>query len=212
MSADSGVRERYAAGGLMGRLTFGSRPAVVVVDLQYGFTRQTYGPGFDLDDVVESTATLLAAARERGVPVWFTTIAFPEDGSGVGGTWLTKMPAMTGLLEGHHSTLIDERLDVGEGDPLVVKQTASAFAHTDLARQLAAAGVDTVLVVGATTSGCVRATVVDACAHDLPAFVVRDCVGDREAGPHDGALLDIDAKYGDVVSLERALELLRGLS
>ncbi|UTT48481.1 MULTISPECIES: isochorismatase family protein [Rhodococcus] len=212
MSALDDVRARYRAGGLHGSLTPGRNPAIVVVDLQYGFTEAQYGPGFSLDDVVEATRSLLSVAREHEVPVWFTTIAFPADGDGIGATWLTKMPALAGLRDGDRSVEIDERLEIRSNERLVVKQTASAFAYTDLAQQLRAAGVDTIFVAGATTSGCIRATIVDACAADLPAFVVRECVGDRERAPHDASLLDIDAKYGDVVSLGDALDFVRGLS
>lgn len=206
-AVSAGVRERYAAGGLLGKLTPGTAPAVIVVDLQYGFTEPAFGPGFDLDAEVASTRALVDAARAHRIPVYFTTIAFGDD-DGSAATWLRKMPAMSGLRTGHRSTEIDARMGRREDEPLIVKQAASAFAHTELANLLAAAGIDTVFVTGATTSGCVRATVVDACAANLPAFVVRDCVGDREAAPHDAALLDIDAKYGDVVSLETATTML----
>lgn len=202
------LRARYRRGGLLGKLTPGSAPAVVVVDLQYGFTDARYAPGFNLDDVVVSTRRLVDAARESDVPVYFSTISFPED-DGIGTTWLRKMPALSGLRDGHRSVEIDERMAMGENETLVVKQTASAFAHTTLTETLVAAGVDTVIVTGATTSGCVRATVVDACAANLTTFVVRECVGDREAGPHEASLLDIDAKYGDVISLVTATDLVR---
>ena len=210
LTAHDAVRDKYVAGGLLGRLTPGHNSGVVVVDLQYGFTEAEYGPGFDLDQVVADTRTLVDAARSRGIPVWFTTIAFPADGDGRGATWLAKMPSLSGLREGERSTRIDERQAMRSDEKLVIKQTASAFAHTDLAQQLHAAEVDTILVTGATTSGCIRATVVDACAADIPAFVVRECVGDREAAPHDASLFDIEAKYGDVVSLNEALDLVRG--
>ncbi len=209
--ADEQVRSRYREGGLLGTLTPGTHPALVVVDLQYGFTEAQYGPGFEMEAVVTATRVLVDAAHEHDVPVYFTTIAFPVDGDGTAGTWLRKMPAMRGLRTGERSVRIDHRLGRRDDDPLVVKQAASAFSGTDLARQFAAAGVDTVLVTGATTSGCVRATVVDACAADLPAFVVRECVGDREEAPHRAALLDIDAKYGDVIPLATAHAILEGL-
>ncbi|MEE2060355.1 isochorismatase family protein [Rhodococcus artemisiae] len=210
MKADNEVRDRYASGGLLGNLTPGRNIGVLVVDLQYGFTETRYAPGFDLHEVVAGTRTLVDAAREHGVPVWFTTIAFPTAADGRGATWLAKMPALTGLREGHRSTLIDDRLGMRPDEGLVVKQTASAFAHTDLAKQLHGSGIDTIVVAGATTSGCIRATIVDACAADIPAFVVRECVGDREEAPHDASLFDIEAKYGDVVSLNEALDLVRG--
>ncbi|TSD40268.1 isochorismatase family protein [Rhodococcus sp. KBS0724] len=205
---ESELRERYRLGGLLGKLTPGSAPAVVVVDLQYGFTDARYDPGFDLDDVVASTKKLVDAARESNVPVYFSTISFPED-DGIGATWLRKMPALSGLRKGERAIEIDQRLAMRENETLVVKQTASAFAHTRLAETLASAGTDTVIVTGATTSGCIRATVVDSCAANLTTFVVRECVGDREVGPHNASLLDIDAKYGDVISLETATDIVR---
>ena len=205
------LRERYRRGGLMGKLTPGSAPAVVVVDLQNGFTDTAYAPGSDLDDVVVATRRLIDVARAVGIPVVFTTIAFPSD-DGIAATGLRKMPAMTELRVGTASADIDDRLDRLDDERLVVKQTASAFAFTDLADHLEDLGVDHVLVTGATTSGCVRATVVDACAANIPAFVVRECVGDRESGPHHASLLDIDAKYGDVISLETAIEMMRTVS
>lgn len=206
-SATAALRSRYRAGGLLGRLTPGRCPAVIVVDLQYGFTEADYGPGFDLDDVVAATNRLIDAARSHGVGVFFTTIAFPVGADGRGAVWLRKMPAMAGLRAGDRSVEIDARLGQRADEPTIVKQTASAFAHTDLAERLAAVGVDTVVIAGATTSGCVRATAVDACAQNLVAFVVDDCVGDREHAPHDASLLDIDAKYADVISLEEAMSI-----
>lgn len=210
--AESQLRDRYRRGGLLGSLTPGSSPAVVVVDLQYGFTEPAYGPGCDLDSVVAATHELVAVARSAGVPVVFTTIAFPVGNDGIGGTWLQKMPAMHELREGSRSVEIDGRLGRMAAERVVTKQTASAFAYTGLAEHLRQIGVDSVLVAGATTSGCVRATVVDACAADFPAFVVRECVGDREVAPHNAALLDIDAKYGDVIGVQEALEMVRSVS
>ncbi|MEV7005065.1 isochorismatase family protein [Streptosporangium sp. NPDC051022] len=184
--------------GLGGRLTPGGRPAVVVVDLINGFTDPACPPGSDLDEVVAATAGLLAHARARGWPVFFTTIAYaPEELDTL--VWLRKMPALTALAEGTHWVEVDARLRGGE--PVVVKKQASAFHGTDLAERLAASGADTLIVTGATTSGCVRATVIDACALNYPVLVPVECVGDRQAGPHEANLYDIDAKYADVVGL-----------
>ena len=201
----AGVLDRYRSGGLAGRLTPGASPAIVVVDLQTGFTNPACGPGFDLDDVVRGTRRLLDAARAAGRPVLFTAIAFPP---GTVTTWLRKMPVLAELVAGSGWERIDPRLAPRPEEHVLIKQNASAFVGTDLSTVLARYGVDSLLVCGATTSGCVRATVVDACAADLPTFVVRECVGDREAGPHDAALLDIDAKYADVVSSAEAIALL----
>ncbi|MQY33830.1 Maleamate amidohydrolase [Streptomyces sp. RB17] len=207
MSTPAAVGDLYAARGLGGRLTPGSRPAVLVVDLINGFTDPDCPPGSDLDAVVTATRTLLDRARAAGTPVVFTTIAFAADGV-EGSLWLRKMPAMKVLVEGSRWVEADERLGRTEAEPLVVKRAASSFAGTGLAALLTALGADSLIVTGATTSGCVRATAVDACAAGYPAFVVAECVGDRAAGPHEASLFDIDAKYGDVIGLEDALALL----
>lgn len=196
------ARRRYGQGGLAGRLEWGERPAVVVVDLVNGFTDPSCPSGSGLDEVVEHTASVLKAAGAAGVPVFLTTIAFtPEELDRL--VWLRKMPAMRVLTEGSRWVEVDERLPVRE--PVIVKKAASAFNGTDLAGRLAAENADTLVVCGATTSGCVRATAIDACALGLRVFVPRECVGDREQGPHEANLLDIDAKYGDVVSVEEVL-------
>ncbi len=201
------TRSRYLAGGLAGRLAPGRRPAVVVVDLQRGFTDPGSPCGTDLDDVVGATAHLLHGARERGLPVIFTVIAFsPLHADRL--VWLQKMPAMSGLLHGTPDTELDPRLGRAPHEPILVKQAPSAFCDTGIEAYLANADADSVVVCGATTSGCVRATAIDACSANWPAFVVRECVGDREAGPHEANLLDIDAKYADVVALADAEAML----
>lgn len=200
------VLTRYAQGGLAGELKPGRRPALVVVDMQKGFTDPACGPGFEMPDVVAETATLVQSAHDNDVPVIFTTIAFPAGSDPV---WVTKMPALLDLREGSAWTEIDPATGVADTDRVIVKQTASAFSGTDLAEVLADANVDTVIVCGATTSGCIRATVVDAISVGLRPFVVGTAVGDREQSPHDAALLDIQAKYGQVISLEQGLSILQ---
>ncbi|QNG55368.1 isochorismatase family protein [Pseudonocardia petroleophila] len=202
------VRERYTSGGLAGRLRPGARPAVVVIDLIRGFTDPTCPPGSDLDAVVGATRQVLDAARAATAPVLFTSIAFTPDELD-STLWLTKMPAMRVLLAESPWVTVDERLALRPDEPVVVKRAASGFNGTDLAARLDAAGADSIVLCGATTSGCVRATAIDACALGIPTFVPRECVGDRAAGPHEANLLDIDAKYADVTDLNHALELLR---
>jgi len=201
------TRALYARRGLGGRLDPPARPAVVVVDLIEGFTDPACPPGSDLDAVVTATGSVLARARAAGLPVFFTTIAFPPERLDEA-VWLRKMPALSVLTEGSHWTRVDPRLAPGPDEPVLTKQAASAFHGTGLAERLAATGADGVVVCGATTSGCVRATVIDACSHDFPAFVPRDCVGDRAQGPHEANLLDIDAKYADVLDAAATEELM----
>lgn len=202
------VREGYAARGLGGRLQPGVRPAVVVVDLIRGFTDPACPPGSDLDAVVDATRQVLDVARAADVPVVFTSIAFtPAELDTT--LWLVKMPAMRALRAGSEWVEVDDRLARRPDEAVITKRAASAFHGTDLAGRLAAAGADSLLLCGATTSGCIRATAIDACALGLPTFVPRECVGDRAAGPHEANLFDIDAKYADVVDLVDALVLLR---
>ncbi|MGA7834944.1 MAG: isochorismatase family protein [Acidimicrobiales bacterium] len=198
------ARQRYERQGIGGRLQTGRRPALLVVDLALGFTDEAWPTGCDLDSVVEGTRELLRLARLNGHPVIFTTIAFGADLT-EGCVWLCKMPALRCMVEGSPAINIDPRLERLDSEPLVVKRAASAFSGTGLAATLAVLDVDTLTVVGATTSGCVRATVVDACSAGYATFVPASCVGDRHAGPHEANLFDMDAKYADVVDLDQAV-------
>ncbi|HEY0560883.1 MAG TPA: isochorismatase family protein [Frankiaceae bacterium] len=182
----------------------GRRPAVVVVDLTYGFTDPAYPTGAEMSGPVLATARLLDAARAAGLPVVFTTIAY-DAGQIATLTWLKKATGMAALELGSRLVEIDDRLARRPDEHLVVKTGASAFFGTALASYLTAAGADTVIVTGATTSGCVRASVVDAVQHGFPTLVPRDCVADRAAAPHEASLFDIHEKYGDVVDLDDVL-------
>ena len=203
------VRAAYRARGIGGALMPGSRPAVVVVDFITGFTDPAWAPGFACDREVEATAELLEAARAAGAPVIFTTIIF-DKARQPASVWLAKMPAMECLVPDSPAIEVDNRLSPRPQEPLVVKTAASCFTGTDLATLLVQIGVDTVLVCGATTSGCVRATVVDACMGGWRPFVVRDCVADRAAEVHDASLFDMQAKYGEVIDLATAIDLFKG--
>ena len=200
----------YARAGFGASVRRGERPAIVVVDLTNGFTNPSEPTGADLSDVVLATAELIEAGRPAGVPVVFTTIAYtPAEADGDAVTWLTKAPGMRALREGSRAVELDDRLPIDPRDHLITKKGASAFFGTGLAALLAGLRVDTVLVCGATTSGCVRATAVDAVQSGFSVLVPRQCVGDRAAGPHEANLFDIQAKYGDVIELADALDYLR---
>jgi nicotinamidase-related amidase len=200
----------YQRAGFGGRGPRGSRPAIVVVDLSRGFTDPAWPTGSDLTAVVTATDRLLEVAHETGAPAVFTTIAYDDaDVDGGACAWLRKAPGLAILREGSEAVELDPRLRRRAQDALVVKKGASAFFGTALASLLTALGADSVIVCGATTSGCVRASCVDAIQSGFPVLVPRECVGDRAEGPHEANLFDIDAKYGDVVTLEEALEHLR---
>jgi maleamate amidohydrolase len=189
-----------------GRAGFGSRPAVLVVDLNVGFTDPSSPLACDLERVVGETRALLDVARARAVPVLFTTVVYDAVGEAAAAVFLRKVPALGVLRPGSRWVEIDSRLGRLPAEPVIAKAHASAFFGVPLAALLA--GRDTLVVCGASTSGCVRATVVDAMQHGLSPIVPRECVGDRSPRAHEQALEDIGGRYGDVVS---AAEVARAL-
>jgi maleamate amidohydrolase len=202
--SDEQAREVYARAGLGESFTMGSRPAVLVVDFSCGFTDPACTLGSELTAEVEATKRLLVAAREKGLPVVFTTIGF-EPSLRDGGLWLQKVPALGDLQLGGHWVEIDPRLEPREDETVIVKKGASAFFGTNLAAILVSQQVDSVILCGATTSGCIRATAVDLLQNGWPTLVPRECVGDRAQAPHEANLFDIQAKYADVVPLDDVL-------
>jgi nicotinamidase-related amidase len=195
----------YERAGFGARVERGRSPAVVVVDLSRGFTDPRCPLGSELSSEVAATRQLLDAARAADAPIFFTTIAFEE---GEQSAWLSKAPGLAVLAAGSQLIEIDPRLEPRDGEPIIFKKGASAFFGTDLAERLHELGVDTVVICGATTSGCVRASVVDSVQHDFPTLVVREAVGDRAQPPGDAALFDIEQKYGDVISVDDAVAYL----
>ncbi len=185
-----------------GTAGFGERPAVVVVDLCLGFTDSASPLACDLDDVLDSTRELLDVARGR-CPVLFTTVSYDEVGLAAAHVFLRKVPALGILQPGSRWVEIDERLGRLPDEPVIAKAFASAFFGVPLAAMLA--DRDTLIVCGASTSGCVRATVVDAMQHGLSPIVPRECVGDRSPRAHEQALSDMGGRYGDVVELSDAI-------
>lgn len=203
------TRTLYEERGLGGRQGAGTRPALVVVDLNRGFTDPASPLHCDADGAVEATARLLAAARQAHCPIAFTTIQYDDSGRRVAKAFIDKVPSLLTLAPGTPWPQIDERIAPAPGEPVLLKLFASAFFGTPLASMLAAARCDTVVVTGASTSGCVRATAVDAMQHGYRVVVPREAVADRAAGPHEAALFDIDTKYGDVLTTEETIGLLR---
>ncbi|MFD3578603.1 isochorismatase family protein [Streptomyces sp. NPDC058644] len=203
----------YERAGFGAPVRRGSRPAILVVDLTRGFTEDGFPSGADLTEVVRSVGELIESGRPADVPVVFTAISYtPAEATGDAVTWLHKAQGMRSLVEGSEEVVLDPRLPRDPGDLMVVKKGASAFFGTSLAALLTGLGCDTVLVCGATTSGCVRATAVDAVQSGFSVLVPRACVGDRAAGPHEASLFDIQAKYGDVIDLKEAVDYLGTLA
>jgi maleamate amidohydrolase len=203
--SDEEAREVYAKARIGESVTLGSRPAVLVVDFSCGFTDPECTLGADMTPAVEATRRLLDAARARGLPVVFTTIGY-EPSLKDGGLWLQKVPALGELQIGGRWVEIDQRLEPREDETIVLKKGASGFFGTTLASILVSQQVASVILCGATTRGCVRATAIDLLQYGFPTIVPRECVADRAQAPHDANLFDINAKYADVVSLEDALD------
>jgi maleamate amidohydrolase len=190
----------------------GERPALVVVDMSVGFTDPESPLACELEEVVDAVGLLLAAARRADVPVVYTTVAYDEDGKRRAAAFIEKVPALLTLEAGSRWVEIDPRLAPLPGEPVLRKLHASAFFETELAELLAASERDSLIVAGASTSGCVRATAVDALQHGYRTVVPREAVGDRNPDAHAANLYDIDAKYGDVVPLAAALARLEELA
>jgi nicotinamidase-related amidase len=191
--------------GFHGRAGFGTRPALLVIDVSVGFTDPASPLVCELDDVVEAIARLLDQVRRAALPVVYTTTAYDEAGKRAAAAFIDKVPALLTLEPGSRWIEIDPRIAPRPDEAVLTKVFASAFFGTTLASILASAGCDSVIVTGASTSGCVRATAVDALQHGYRVAVPREAVGDRNPAAHEANLYDIDTKYGDVVSLDDAL-------
>jgi maleamate amidohydrolase len=205
------TREIYERARLGQSVTLGERPAVLVVDFSRGFTDPECTMGSDLTQEVEATNRLLATAREREIPIIFTTIGF-EPNLKDGSLWLEKAPGLGDLVVGGKWVEIDPRLERRDEETVILKKGASAFFGTNLPSILVSQGVDTVIMCGATTSGCIRATAIDLLQYGYPTLVPRECVGDRAQGPHEANLVDIQAKYADVVPVEEVLAYVESVS
>lgn len=189
------------------RVGFGDRPALLVVDLINAFTDPDSNLGSELDDVLEQTARLLDGFRAHDLPRYFTTVAY-EESYGDAGVFIEKVPALGELRLGSEAVDVDERVAPVGDERVVLKKYASAFFGTDLVTELTTDRVDTLVIAGVTTSGCVRATAVDSLQYGYRTIVPADAVGDRAAGPHEANLFDIDAKYGDVTTTDDVLAYL----
>ncbi len=196
------------AGGFGGRAGGGRAPALVVVDTTLGFTDPASPLACDLDGPVEAIGELLAAARAAAATVVFTSVAYGPGDHAAAAAFLAKVPALGVLEAGSRWAEVDPRIAPLPREPVLVKLFASAFFATPLASLLTARGHDGVVVCGASTSGCVRATVVDALQHGFRPVVAREAVGDRDPAAHEQALRDVDGRYGDVVGVREAAALL----
>jgi maleamate amidohydrolase len=193
----------YRTQNLGNRIYFGERGALLIVDFVNGFNDARVLGGGNIPDAIAHTKSLLKNARDRGLPVVFTRIVY-EPGSANVGAFAKKIPSLTALTEDNPASHVIDELAPQPGEYVLRKTQASAFFGTDLASWLQWRRIDTLLVTGCTTSGCVRASVIDAASHNFRTIVIRDCVGDRAIAPHEANLFDMDQKYADVVSIADA--------
>ncbi|HFK4651015.1 TPA: N-carbamoylsarcosine amidohydrolase [Serratia marcescens] len=194
------------------RLGFGRRPALLAIDFMQAYTTEgapLFAPG--VVSAVEESRELLACARRTGIPVIHTHIRYHAGHFADGGLWVKKAPVMKDMVAGNPLAAFCPPVAPLADEVVLSKQYASAFFGTALAPLLVAQGIDTLLMIGCSTSGCIRASAVDAVQHGFRAMVVRECVGDRHPGPHEANLFDIDSKYGDVVHKREALDYLNQL-
>lgn len=205
--ASPSASDNYA-GVYEGRLQPGTRPALLIVDVVAAYL--TAGSALFMDsaaDALASNRRLADAARAGGVPVVFTSVQYKSDGSD-GGVFYRKAPVLQAFIEGSPLGAFPDDLQPQPGERLFTKQYPSAFFDTGLAEALHADGVDTLLITGYSTSGCVRASALDAMQHGFVPLVVREACADRHPAPHEANLFDLQAKYAEVITEAEALGLI----
>lgn len=198
----------YEQAGFGGRLAFGQRPAVLIIDVVRAYLDKASPLYAGVEAALASNVRLVEAARAAGVPVVYTQVVY-QPGMGDGGVFFRKVPALKVFEAGSPMGQMPPEIAPRPGEVVVTKQYASAFFGTSLASTLRTMGVDTLVMGGFSTSGCVRASALDAMQHGFIPFVVREACGDRDARPHEANLFDLQAKYAEVVGEAEALALLR---
>lgn len=191
-------------------LGWGRNPLLLVIDVTRAFTEPDRPLGSDATPVVTAANTLIEAARAGNLPVMFTRVAYENADLSDAGLWSKKIGSLGDLVDGGEGVEMDKRLDVRDTDPVLTKKYASCFFGTDLASRLTSSGIDTLVICGLSTSGCIRATAVDAIQLGFRPIVVEDAVGDRWQDAHDQSLADLGAKYADLEATETVIQKLRG--
>ena len=208
MSDDLDIYEKQGFGN---RIGFGEKPALIVIDFINAFNDPEMFGGGSIQSAIDHTEDLLGLARHLDLPVAFTSHAYAADRS-EDGVFNMKSPGLSKLLPNTHATAVVDQLSPRPGERVISKLYPSGFFATDLANWLAKRGVDTAIVTGCTTSGCVRATVVDAMGYGFRPIVPAECSGDRAQGPHEANLFDMDQKYADVMPLAEVRKALEELA
>ena len=207
-SAD--LDQDYAGAGYNRKLGFGAKPALILIDFVEAYFDKSSPLYADVDDTLASGLRVLEAARAARVPVIFTNVVFHHSGIN-GGIFMRKVPNLKLMAEGEPMGAWPKGLEPRSEELVISKQYPSAFFGTSRSSTLTANGIDTLVMTGLTTSGCVRATCIDACSHGFVPIVVREAVGDRDDRPHEANLFDMNAKYADVVGEQEAIDYFRRL-
>jgi maleamate amidohydrolase len=195
----------YRQQGFGNRSGFGRSPALLIVDFVNGFNDPALFGGGNIGTAIASTKRLLQCARAQRLPIAFTRVVYAEDGSDAG-VFCLKAPGLAALTEHAPASHIVPELEPLSGEYIIRKTQPSAFFGTDLSSWLIGKGVDTLLVAGCTTSGCVRASVIDSMSYNFRTIVVTDCVGDRAIAPHEANLFDMGQKYADLMTSAEVID------
>jgi maleamate amidohydrolase len=206
MSSDLDIYKTQNFGNKIG---FGEKSALLIVDFVNGFTDPTKFGGGNIQEAIETTERMLAFCRAEGILVAHTRVIFADDAADAN-IMCVKVPSLPTLTEDAPESQIVGSLTPRPGEIVIRKRVPSAFFGTDLAPAFAKHRIDTVMVAGCTTSGCVRASVLDAMCHGFRPMVLSDCVGDRAMGPHEANLFDMGQKYADIVTCDEAMAALSG--
>jgi maleamate amidohydrolase len=190
-----------------GRVGWGRSPAVICVDFQRGITDvgAPVGGGEHLRRAVTNTAKLLEVARRKNIPVIYFVVTYREDKKDMG-LWPMKLPVLAECKEGSKWVEVSPEIAPAPGDLVMAKKMPSVFFGTGLLNYLVSNGIDTNIITGTVTSGCVRASIIDSFSHGFRTIVVEDCCGDQSEEPHRANLTDVNNRYADVVSLEECIE------
>jgi maleamate amidohydrolase len=203
------LNENYR-GAFDGSLGFGEKPALILVDFVQAYYEESSPLYAGVDDALASALRIREAARAAGIPVIYTNVVYQE-GGGDGGVFYRKVAALEAFVAGSPLCNWPQGLEPAEDEIVLSKQYPSAFFGTALADELTKRGIDTLIITGLTTSGCIRATCVDTMSHGFIPIVVADACGDRHQAPHDANLFDMNAKYADVVNEKTVIDYLKGL-
>ena len=201
-------KQIYQEQGLGNSLVFGNNPALLIIDFSKGFNDPKVFGGGNISEAIFNSKKLLNFCRKTNIPIAYSRIIYAEDGSNAG-VFASKAPKLKTLTINNPLSHIVEELKPLSGEYIIDKTEASCFQSTGLLKWLVNKNIDTIIIAGCTTSGCVRATAVDACAYNYIPFVISDCVGDRAIEPHEASLFDLEQKYSEVINSEELIKILK---